>query len=251
MVTLALALHLALAAAEPAAAPAVPPGTEPAAAPAPDAAAERAAPATAAAVPAASGAGSAGSADLSLAPPQRQPLPSLTLVPPELDRGPYRAREVAGATLGAFAGDALVIGSGYWALQMMASGSIAPTAAHFRHTFYALGIGSLVVPPAMAVLTARLFGGPSAPGGIWKAMLLATAGQAVALAAGYYAAPRFWVVLPVQVLAVSLGTSLGLHWGPHRAERPAAEPAPDEPREVASRPAPATASLVVPLCAGS
>ena len=62
-------------------------------------------------------------------------------------------------------------------------------------------MGALVVPPVTAALLARIVGGPGAPGGLWKAILLATAGQVAALTAGYLAAPRFWVVLPVQAVA--------------------------------------------------
>ncbi len=191
-------------------------------------------------------------ADLTLTPPDRPPLRAVTLIPREqLEPGPFRPGEMAGATLGAFAGDALVLGSGYWALQMFANDTISPTAAHFRHAVYALGVGALVVPPLTAVARARLVGGPGARGGFWKALALASLGEVAALAAGYYAAPRFWVVLPVQAVAISLGASFGLHWGPHARVAPQpAEAAPGDGTEAASRPPPATAGLAfVPVCA--
>jgi hypothetical protein len=227
MVPLALALHLALAVAAPAATPTPPTSTSTSS-------------------PAATTA-----ADLTLvAPPARPPLRAVTLIPRELDPGPFRPAEMAGATLGAFAGDALVLASGYGALQLFASGALAPTAAHFRHTVYALGIGALVVPPLSAVLLARLIGGPGARGGFWKALALASLGEVVALAAGYYAAPNFWVVLPVQAVAISLGASFGLHWGPRaRAAPEPAGAAPDDGAEAASHAPPATAGLsLLPVC---
>jgi hypothetical protein len=188
--------------------------------------------------------------DLTLSPPARAPLRSTTLIPRELDLGPFRPGAMAGAALGAFAGDALVLGSGFWALQMFANGTLAPTASHFRHTVYALGVGALVVPPLTAVLLARLVGGPGVRGGFWRALALASLGEVVALAAGYYAAPKFWVVLPVQAVAMSLGASFGLHGGAHgRAAPDPADAPPDDGAEGASHPAPATAGLaLVPVC---
>jgi hypothetical protein len=178
------------------------------------------------------------------------PVARPSLAPRRLDPGPFRARELLGATVGAFTGDALVLGSGYLALRMFASGTISPTATNFRRAVYGVGAAALIVPPVTAVLLARLAGGPGAPGGVWKAILLATAGQLAALVAGYYAAPRFWVVLPVQAVALSVGASLGLHLGARAGDaRLDAEPAAHRDR---AEHAPGTASLVaVPVCADS
>jgi hypothetical protein len=186
---------------------------------------------------------------LQAAPAPAPRLSAITLAPQQLDPGPFQPGELAGATLGAFAGDALVLGSGYLALQLAASGAIAPTATNFRRTAYGVGVGALVVPPLTGVLMAWLVGGPHAPGGFWKAMLLATAGQVAALAAGYALAPRFWVVLPVQAVTLSLGASFGLHWG-SRGRVDAVKPPPDEAHGKAPRPG-ATATLATPLCTDS
>jgi hypothetical protein len=178
---------------------------------------------------------------------------AMTLAPRELEQpGPLRTGEVAAAALGAFTGDALVLGGGLLALRLFSNGTIAPTAGNFRHAVYGLGASALVLPPLAAVGLAALVGRGHAPFGFWKAMLLATAGQVAALATGYLAAPRFWVIVPVQALAVSLGTSFGLHWG---SRAPAADPraappgaAPGEQREAAGPRPGATALVAVPLC---
>lgn len=190
-------------------------------------------------------AASATTAALAPAPPPR--LSAITLAPQQLDHGPFRPGELAAATIGAFAGDAIVLGSGYLALQMFASGQLSPTAAHFRHAVYGLGVSALVLPPLTAVLMAKLTGSRGR-GSFLKAMLLATAGQAAALAAGYYFAPHFWVVLPVQAIALSVGTSVGLHWGRGRA--PAAdspEASPDTGHERVAPPG-TTALVGVRIC---
>jgi hypothetical protein len=175
-----------------------------------------------------------------------------------LDPGPFGGGELMLASSGALAGDALVLGGGYLALTMFARGTLEPSAANFRTTAYVLGASALLVPPLTAVLLARLGARGPLSGAIWKAMLLAAAGQAAALATGYLAAPHIWLVLPVQLVTVSLGTTLGLHWGPGPrgtagAEDPAVRGSPpgaDAPavrRVPAGAPAP-TASLFTPRC---
>jgi hypothetical protein len=168
---------------------------------------------------------------------------------PPLDPGPFQVGELAAASVGVFAGDALVLGAGYLTLQLFASDTLAPTAANFRRAAYVLGAAALVVPPLTAVLLARWARHESASGATWKAMLLATLGQAAAISAGLLATPHYWVVLPVQILAIGIGTSLGLHWGPRRrtvVERRApdagGEPAePPTPDRAAYCPDPASA----------
>ncbi|HET7825605.1 MAG TPA: hypothetical protein VFK90_09735 [Anaeromyxobacter sp.] len=167
---------------------------------------------------------------------------------PRLDPGPFGGGELALASVGALAGDALVVGGGYFALTMFANGTFQPTAGNFRTTAYVLAASAVLVPPLTAVLLARLGARGPLSGAVWKAMLLAAAGEATALAAGYVGAPHFWVILPVQLATVSLGTSLGLHWGPGGgsppvATQPAARGEPADPS-----PAPPTAALFTPLC---
>src|SRR6266542_6925953 len=130
-------------------------------------------------------------------------------------------------------------------LQLFANGTLDPTATNFRRAAYALGVSAILVPPVTAVLLARWLRAEPASGATWKALLLAAAGQFAALAAGIVAAPHFWIVLPVQVIAIGLGTSLGLHWGP-RARR-----APDAAMGRArAEPLPAEATVHIPgLCA--
>jgi hypothetical protein len=143
-----------------------------------------------------------------------------TLVPP-LDPAPLRGREIMAASVGVVAGDALVLGAAWFTLQLFARGTLDPTATNFRRAAYGLGAAALVVPPLTAVLLARWARSGPAYGATWKALLLAMAGHAAALAAGVSASPHLWVVMPVQLVAVGLGTSLGLHWG----ARPRAPPA--------------------------
>jgi hypothetical protein len=152
------------------------------------------------------------------------------LVPP-LDPVRPRAGEFAAASAGVLAGDALVLGGGYLTLRLFASGTLDPTATNFRRAAYGVGAAALLVPPLAAALLARWARAEPAAGATWKAFLLSLAGHAAALAVGYAAAPHFWVVLPVQLLAVSLGASLGLHWGPR------ARPAPSRAAEARREPA--------------
>lgn len=142
-------------------------------------------------------------------------LPSVGLPGPQprLAGGPFGFAELAGASLGALAGDGLVLGIGYGALQLFAHDVITPTADNFRRTALLLAGTALVLPPLLAVVGARLLGGRGA-GGFWKAMLLASAGQVAALLTGYWASPHLWAFVPAQLAALSAGASVGLHWGP-------------------------------------
>jgi hypothetical protein len=149
---------------------------------------------------------------------------------PRLDPGPFGASELAAASAGAFAGDLAVIAGTYLTLQLFANDTLDPSATNFRRAAYALGAAAVVVPPLAAVLLARWARREPASGAAWKAMLLATAGQLAALGVGLAAWPHYWVMLPVQLVAVGIGTSLGLHWGPRG--RPVA---PDAARPPAPR----------------
>ena len=157
---------------------------------------------------------------------------------PRLDAGPFQGREIAASSLGVLAGDALVLGGAYATLQLFANGTIRPSADNFRSFAYGLGVAALLVPPLTATLLARWFRAEPAAGALWKAALLAVAGQGVALAAGYYTSPNYWVIPAVQVLAVTAGTTVGLHWG----HLPGAASAPDARHEPADPPAPAAAA---------
>ncbi len=167
---------------------------------------------------------------------------SLTPVP-DLHPGPIAGSTLALASVGTLAGDALVISAGYVTLQLFASGAISPTATNFRRAAYGMVAGAVLVPPLTAVLLGRLGrGGRDAT--VWRALLLAAAGQVTTLAVGWAAAPHFWVMLPVQLATLSLGTSLGLHWGRRSS---GASLAPLAPREEAPPREPAVA-LFVPVC---
>jgi hypothetical protein len=135
---------------------------------------------------------------------------------PGRDPGPFQATELAAASVGVFAGDALVLGAAYGTLQLFANDTFDPSAQNFRRAAYVLGLTALVVPPLTAVLLARWARHEPASGATWKAMLLASLGHVAALAVGIAATPHYWVVLPVQLVAIGLGASLGLHWGPRR-----------------------------------
>lgn len=162
---------------------------------------------------------------------------------PDLRPGPLPGSTLALASVGALTGDALVFSAGYLTLQLFASGSIAPTATNFRRAAYGMAAAAVLVPPLTAVLLGRLGrGGRDAT--VWRALLLTAAGQVTTLAVGWAAAPHFWVMLPVQLATLSLGTSLGLHWG--RRARPAALPAAVAPHEDA--PAEPPVALFLPVC---
>lgn len=167
-------------------------------------------------------------------------------IAPRLDPGPFQGGELAASSLGVLAGDGLVLGGAYYTLRLFANGTLRPSADNFRSMAYAVGVAALVVPPLTAVLLGRGFRAEPASGSFWKALLLATAGQAAALAVGYYTAPRFWVIPMVQLLTVGGGASLGLHWG--RGARARGGPAAPDVRGEPADPAPAAASARLPLC---
>jgi hypothetical protein len=168
-----------------------------------------------------------------------------TRLAPALDPGPFQARELAASSAGVLLGDALVIGAAYGTLELMAARTIQPTPSNFRTAAYGFGAAALLVPPLTAALLARLARVEPAWGSTWKAALLAFAGQVLALGAGYLAYPHFWVLLPVQLVAVSVGASLGLHWGSGPASVAAAHR--DERREPADPP-PAATTARAPIC---
>jgi hypothetical protein len=177
--------------------------------------------------------------------------PDLT---PDLDPGPFRGSELALASAGVLAGDVAVAGVGYLALQLFASGAVDASATNFRRTAYALLGTALVLPPLTSVLLARL-SGRTASRGFWKGLLLASAGHVLALGAGYLAAPHIWVTRPVQLLAVSIGTSVGLHWGRAAGAGPSSFPsrpssAPPLPTagEQKGPEAPSASLGLVPVC---
>lgn len=173
------------------------------------------------------------------------PPPLAPTLAPSADPGPFEGGELIASGLGALGGDALVVGAGYLTLQMFASGALDPSAPNFRHAAFVFAGAALVVPPLTAALLGRLARASPASGSLWKAFALALAGHAAALGAAYLAAPQFWVFLPVQMLAVAAGTSVGLHWG-HRDHLVAPDRA---PRLDAPRPRPSPLSAVeFPIC---
>lgn len=176
----------------------------------------------------------------------QQPSMAVPSLAPRLDPGPFGGGELMLASVGALTGDVLVLGGGYLALTLFANGTLQPTAANFRTTAYVLGASALLVPPLAAVLLARAGARGPLAGAFWKAMLLAAAGQAAALATGYLAAPHLWLILPVQLATVSLGASYGLHRGARGASAAQAPSARREPGD--PTPVPPTASLFTPLC---
>jgi hypothetical protein len=169
--------------------------------------------------------------------------PGLTQMP-DLHPRPLGGGTLALASAGTLAGDAAVVAAGYLTLQLFANGTFSPSATNFRRAAYGLLAAATLVPPLTAVLVGRL-GRSGREASVWRALLLAAAGQVATLAVGYAAAPHFWVMLPVQLATLSVATSLGLHWGRRRprAERVRVEGAPL--REPATAP---TAALFVPLC---
>ncbi len=170
--------------------------------------------------------------------------PSLApALPPPHDPGPFEGGELIASGLGALGGDALIVGAGYATLQMFANGALQPNAHSFRNAAFLLAGAAVIVPPLTAALLGKLARSPPASGSFWKAFALATAGHAIALGAAYVAYPRFWVFLPVELVAVAAGTSVGLHWG-HRAHVEASAPRREEP---AGAPRP-LAALEFPVC---
>ncbi|WP_242346827.1 hypothetical protein [Anaeromyxobacter terrae] len=168
---------------------------------------------------------------------------------PAPDAGLFQGRELAAAGLGVLAGDALVVGLGYATLQLFANDTFSPTAGNFRTAAFALAGAALVLPPLGATVAARLVRVSPAAGAFWKALLLASLGHAAALGAGYLAAPRFWVVIPVQLAGVAAGSSLGLHWGPRARpavrQDPGGRATPTDPARPAKD---AVAVALYPMC---
>jgi hypothetical protein len=180
-------------------------------------------------------------------------LASPALAPqPALDPGPFQGGELAAAGLGVLAGDALVLGLGYATLQLFARDAISPTAVNFRTAAFVLTGAALVLPPLGATLAARLARARPAAGGFWKALFLSSLGHAAALGVGYLAAPRFWVVIPVQLAGVAVGSSVGLHWGPRARPALRQDPGGRAAPGARSRPAPdaalALAQPLYPMC---
>lgn len=170
--------------------------------------------------------------------------PPARMVPP-LDPGPFAARELAASTGGVLLGDFLVIAGAYETLELFATHTIGPTAGNFRTAAYSLGVAALVVPPLAAALFAHLARAEPASGSFWKSALLAFAGQAVAVGAGLLAYPRIWVILPVQILAIGIGASAGLHWGALHHARGTDPDARGEPRDPQ---APGSRTAAVGIC---
>jgi hypothetical protein len=180
-------------------------------------------------------------------------LASPALAPqPRFDAAPIQGRELAAAGLGVLAGDALVIGLGYTTLRLFASDTLSPTADNFRTAAFVMAGAALVLPPLGASLAARLARVSPAAGGFWKALLLSSLGHAAALGVGYVAAPRFWVILPVQLAGVAVGSSVGLHWGPRARpalrQDPGGRAAPVERGRLSPEAAIALAQPLYPMC---
>jgi hypothetical protein len=168
-----------------------------------------------------------------------QPAPDLSIHAPPVgqpggrlaDPGPFTPRELLGASGGLVLGDAAFLGGAWGAYELVTTHTIAPTLGNFRMLGLALATAAVVLPPLGATLGAKLAGGPSARG-FWKALLLSAIGNAAAVVAGYYTAPAFWAILPVQLATMSLGASFGLHWGEGReaeARAPALRGEPVDP----------------------
>ncbi len=171
--------------------------------------------------------------------------------PPPVDRGPFDAGELAASGLGALAGDLAVVGAGWGTLQLFAKGAIAPDAHNFRNAAFTLLGAAVVVPPLTAALLGYAARSRPTSGAFWKAYGLAMAGQAAALGAFYLSARsglgfspvQLWTFLPLQVISLAVGTSVGLHWGP-RAPAAAIAPAPAPPPPDAPR----LSAVAFPTC---
>jgi hypothetical protein len=181
-------------------------------------------------------------------------VPSLPSSPP-VDPGPFDAGELAASGLGALGGDLLVIGAGWSTLQLFAHGAISPDAHNFRNAAFALGGAAILVPPLTAALLGYVARSRPSSGAFWKAAGLAVVGQAAALGTFYlsarsglgFAPVQLWMFLPLQVIALAVGTSVGLHWGP-RVHAAAADSSP-----AGARPAPGDGgerltAIVFPIC---
>ncbi len=156
--------------------------------------------------------------------PELRVLPNRVLAPIAPRQDSFQGGELAAAGAGALAGDALVFAEVYGTLQLFASRAVPVTASNMRSAAYALGISALLVPPLLSSsFAAWAWRGPH-DGAFWKAFLLATAGQAAALAAGWLLAPAYWAILPIQLVAVPLGSAAGLSWGSPRGLTRSAPP---------------------------
>jgi hypothetical protein len=162
--------------------------------------------------------------------------------------GPFRAGELVGSGVGLLAGDALVLGLAYGTYQLFVSGALSPSVGNFRHAAYGLAAAALLLPPLGAVIGGGVGRAGPTRGAYWKAFLLSMVGHAAALMVGYFAAPNYWALLPVQLATMSPATSFGLHWGP-RARGMDAEarraPRPAPPRAVEAAP---VAFRGAPIC---
>ncbi len=144
-----------------------------------------------------------------------------------LDHGPFRSGELIGSSLGVLAGDAAVLALAYGTYQLFVSGAVSPSVGNFRLAAYGLAGAALLLPPLGAVLGGGMGRAGPTPGAHWKAFLLSLVGHAAALMVGYFTAPNYWAMLPVQLATMSTGTSFGLHWGPRaRGMEPEARRAP-------------------------
>lgn len=147
-----------------------------------------------------------------------------------LDGGPFRRGELIGAGAGILAGDALVLGLAYGTYQLFVSGAVSPSVGNFRVAAYGLAAAALLLPPLGAVIGGGIGRSGPARGAYWKAFLLSLVGHAASLMVGYFTAPNYWSMLPVQLATMSAGTSFGLHWGGRaRGMEPEARRAPVAP----------------------
>jgi hypothetical protein len=179
--------------------------------------------------------------------------PDLSLHPGErfgpgraLEQGPFTDGELIGASVGVLAGDAAVFGVAYGMFHLFTSGTISPTATHFRNAAVVLAASALILPPLGATVGGSVARVGPARGAPWKAFLLSLVGHAIALGVGYGVAPSYWAILPVQVATMSAATSFGLHWGRAPQERPVARPeaAPTRRRATGAE----VAAYLPPLC---
>lgn len=162
--------------------------------------------------------------DLHAAPPARLGAPDpLGGGVRTLDHAGFRARELVGSSVGVMAADAAVLALTYGTYQLFVSGAVSPSVGNFRRAAYGLGAAALLLPPLGAVIGGGVARAGPTSGAYWKAFLLSMVGHAAALAVGYFTAPNYWAVLPVQLATMSAGTSLGLHWGGGRDRGPDVE----------------------------
>jgi hypothetical protein len=145
------------------------------------------------------------------------------------DPGLFSVRELGAAAGGVLVTDAAVIGAAYGTLQLFAHGGLSPTAGNFRAAAYSLAAASLLAPPLVATVFAALARRGPASGAVWKALLLATLGNAIALGSGVLAAPQYWAILGIQLATIPTLTSIGLHWGPPPHASPAVAAVPPPP----------------------